>query len=319
MAQLQIPEAPEHHDLDDTVAAGLTAEAENQFFAIVRRFFRNRLAVVGLVVLVVLGLVAIFAPQLASQPLDARVDVPNRFQPPGDLFPLGSDSLGRDVLSRMIWASRVSLSVGFVAMFVAVAVGTFIGALAGFFGGSWLDIILMRIAEAIDLIPILFLLITVLAVIGGAGLNIGGFHIPNIYTMMFILGITSWPSLAMIVRGQFLSLRQRDFSEASRALGASRLRIMFRHILPNAVAPIIVSATFRVGGAILTESSLSFLGLGTQPPEVSWGQILALGRTYITNAPWLIWWPGLAILITVLAFNFVGDGLRDALDPRMKL
>lgn len=303
---------------DLAAQAGLTAKEESQLRAIVRRFFRNRLAVIGLVVLLFLGAVAVFAPYIATQPLDAPVNAAERFQPPGSKYWLGTDALGRDVFSRMVWASRVSLSVGFVSMFVAVFVGTVIGAIAGYYGGSWLDIALMRIAEAIDLIPVLFLLITILSVVGGGGINIGPLHIPNIYTMMFIIGITSWPSLAQIVRGQFLSLRQRDFSEASRAMGASRQRIMFRHILPNAVAPIIVSATLRVGGGILAESGLSFLGLGTQPPEVSWGQILSLSRTYLKQAPWLTWWPGLAILIVVLAFNFVGDGLRDALDPKMK-
>lgn len=278
-----------------------------QFQAIVRRFLRNKAAVFGLTVLVILYTIAIFAPQLAQYPLD-HLDVLARKLPAGTPgHPLGTDHLGRDVLSRMIWGSRISLSVGFVAMTMAVTIGTVWGAVAGFYGGSWLDIIMMRIAEAVELIPVFFLLITIVSVIR-----------PSIWNIMMIIGMTSWPGLAHIVRGQFLSLRERDYTQASRALGAKDIRLIFRHILPNAAAPIIVSATLRIAGAILTESGLSFLGLGTPPPDVSWGQMLSLGRAYLRDTPWVVMYPGLAILITVLSFNFVGDGLRDALDPKMK-
>lgn len=285
---------------------GQAPKETTQLQQIVRRFMRNKAAVVGLVVLLLMYLVAIFAPYLASESLDA-MNIPARFQPPSLEHPFGTDNLGRDVLSRMIWGSRVSLSVGFVAMTMAVAIGTLVGAIAGFYGGTWIDIVLMRIAEAIDIIPVFFLLITVVSVIR-----------PSIFNIMLVIGVTSWPGLAQIVRSQFLSLRQRDFTEASRAMGARDARLIFRHILPNAVGPIIVSATLRIGSAILTESSLSFLGLGTQPPLTSWGQMLSQGRPFLLQAPWVSIFPGLAIFVVVICFNFVGDGLRDALDPKMK-
>ncbi|BAD39134.1 ABC transporter permease [Symbiobacterium thermophilum] len=284
------------------------AREESQFRQFARRFARNKLAVAGLVILVILYAVAIFAPFLASEPLDARVNLTERFLPPGSPgHPLGTDNLGRDLLSRMIWGSRISLSVGFVAMGVAVLLGTLVGSIAGYYGGTWIDIVLMRFAEAIDVIPVFFLLVTVVSVLE-----------PSVYNIMIVIGLTSWPGLAYIVRGQFLSLRQRDFTEASRAMGATDMRLIFRHILPNAVAPIIVSATLRIGNAILSEAGLSFLGLGAPPPAVSWGQILSVSRTFLKQAPWLMFWPGLAIFVTVLAFNFVGDGIRDALDPKLK-
>lgn len=285
---------------------GQAPKETTQFQQIVRRFLRNKAAVVGLIVLLLMYLVAIFAPYLASESLDA-MNIPARFTPPSLEHPFGTDNLGRDVLSRMIWGSRVSLSVGFVAMTMAVAIGSLVGAVAGFYGGTWIDILLMRLAEAISIIPVFFLLITVVSVIR-----------PSIFNIMLVIGVTSWPGLAQIVRSQFLSLRQRDFTEASRAMGASDARLIFRHILPNAAGPIIVSATLRIGSAILTESSLSFLGLGTQPPLTSWGQMLSQGRPFLLQAPWVSIFPGLAIFIVVICFNFVGDGLRDALDPKMK-
>lgn len=299
--------APLKHDAteiqDPTLAQN---KDESQLRAIAKRFFRNKAAVVGVSILVILYLVAIFAPQLAPQPLDF-LDVTLRKLPPGPGHWFGTDHLGRDVLSRMIWGSRISLTVGFVAMGMAVTIGTVWGAVAGFYGGTWIDIVMMRVAEAIELIPLFFLLITIVSVMGS-----------SIFNIMLIIGLTSWPSMAMIVRGQFLSLRERDYTQASRALGAKDIRLIFKHILPNAAGPIIVSATLRIGSAILSESGLSFLGLGTQPPDVSWGQMLSLGRSYLRDTPWVVMYPGLAILITVLAFNFVGDGLRDALDPKMK-
>lgn len=310
---------PANPTANDAQVTGLQEKEESQLVAIIRRFLKNRLAVIGLSVIILLSLIAILTPYIAPEPLDVRSNVPNRFQPPSSEHWLGTDAVGRDALSRVMWASRVSLSVGFVSMFVSVFIGIFVGALAGYYGGSWLDILLMRIAEAIDVIPVLFLLIMVLAVVGSDGLHLGPFVIPQVYVLMFVIGVTSWPSLAQIVRGQFLTLRQRDYSEASRALGASRLRIMFKHILPNAMAPIIVSATLRIGNGILAESGLSFLGLGTQPPNTSWGQLLSNGKSLLTSAPYLVWPPGLLIIITVMAFNLVGDGLRDALDPKMKL
>jgi peptide/nickel transport system permease protein len=278
---------------------------ESQLQAIVRRFMRNKAAVLGLGVLVLLYLAALLAPYIASESMEF-LDISQRSLAPSLAHPMGTDNLGRDVLSRLLWGSRVSLTVGFLAMGMAVSIGTVVGAIAGYYGGSWIDMLLMRIAEAIDIIPVFFLLITIVSVVR-----------PSIFNIMLIIGITSWPSMARIVRGQFLSLRQRDYTEASRALGARDGSIIFRHILPNAAAPIIVSATLRIGGAILTESSLSFLGLGTPPHQPSWGQMLSMGRQYLHSTPWVAMFPGLAILVVVMAFNYVGDGLRDALDPKM--
>jgi peptide/nickel transport system permease protein len=287
-------------------SASLSMKEESWLRAVIRRFKRNKTAVAGFWILVFLYAVALLAPWIAPEPID-YLDVARRYLPPSLEHPFGTDNLGRDVLSRMIWGSRISLSVGFVAMGISVTIGTIWGAVAGYYGGTWLDIGMMAIADAIDVIPVFFLLITVVSVIK-----------PSIFNIMLVIGLTSWPGLAKIVRGQFLSLRERDYTQASRALGATDARLIFRHILPNAAAPIIVSATLRIGSAILTESSLSFLGLGTQPPDVSWGQMLSLGRSFLRQTPWAAMFPGLAILITVLSFNFVGDGLRDALDPKMK-
>ncbi|MFZ5815791.1 MAG: ABC transporter permease [Bacillota bacterium] len=297
---------PQSKQADTKKQGGVAPKETSQFQQILRRFMRNKTAVMGGVVLLLFYTVALLAPYLASEPLDT-MNIAERFQPPSPEHPLGTDNLGRDVLSRMIWGSRVSLSVGFVAMGMAVTIGTLVGAVAGFYGGTWIDLLLMRIAEAIDIIPVFFLLITVVAVIK-----------PSVFNIMFVIGVTSWPSLAQIVRSQFLTLRQRDFSVASRAMGATDARLIFRHILPNAMGPIIVSATLRIGGAILSESGLSFLGIGTPPPAISWGQMLFAGRAFLKQAPWVSIWPGFAIFLVVICFNFVGDGLRDALDPKMK-
>lgn len=283
------------------------AKEETGLAAFWRRFRRSRTALFGLAVLGILVLTAIFAPYLAKEPID-YLDLANKNLPPSQLNPMGTDQFGRDVLSRLIWGSRTSLSIGFLAMAVAVAIGTIWGAVAGFYGGSWLDITMMRIAEAVDLIPLLFLLLVVAAVVPRTG----------IYTTMFIIGATSWPRLAFLVRGQILSLREWDFAQASRALGASDARIIFRHILPNVVAIIIVSATLRIGSAILAEAALGYLGYGAPPPTPSWGEAISAGRNFLRTAPWVATWPGILITMTVLAFNFVGDGLRDALDPKLK-
>lgn len=271
-----------------------------------RRFKRSKIAVFGLVVLVILYLVAIFAPWIATQPMDF-LDYTQKNLPPSWAHPFGTDQYGRDVFSRIVWGSRISLMVGFVAAGVAVALGTLVGGIAGYYGGTWIDIALMRVAEAIESIPFFFLLIAVVSIVGR-----------SLFMIMFVIGATSWPSLAQLVRGLVLSIRERDFVQASLALGATDRRVMWKHVLPNTFAIIIVSATLRIGYAILAEAGLSYLGFGPPPPTPTWGLDISSGREVLRQAWWVATFPGLFITLTVLAFNFVGDGLRDAIDPKMK-
>lgn len=268
------------------------------------RFSRNRLSLAGAMVVIALVTVAVLAPLIAPHnPMS--IDVGNVLSPPDLSHPLGTDDLGRDVLSRMIWGSRVSLTVGFVAMGIAIFIGTIIGALAGFYGGK-IDAALMRFVDIMLTIPTYFLILAVIAILE-----------PDIYTIMIVIGLTGWMDVTRLVRAEFFTLKERDFVLSARALGAGHLRLIFSHILPNALSPVFVAATFGVAGAILIESGLSFLGLGVQPPNPSWGNILTTGKEYIEVAWWLSVFPGLAILITVLSYNLVGEGLRDALDPRI--
>lgn len=295
---------PEHLE-DNFGGDALTLEPESYGKMVWRRFKQHKLAMFGLYFLIFMYLVAIFALLIAPQSYRAT-DTPNRLKGVSREHLMGTDHLGRDVFSRVIWGSRVSLSVGFVAAGVAVLLGTVVGAVAGYFGGV-IDNVLMRFTEVVMSFPTFFLLITIVSIVER-----------SIFNIMLVIGITSWPGLARMVRAEFLSLREQEFVLAAKALGASDSRIIFRHILPNAMAPIIVSATLQIGGAILTESSLSFLGLGIPEPFPSWGSILNAGRTNLRQAPWITFFPGIFIFLTVLAFNYVGDGLRDALDPRLK-
>ncbi len=225
--------------------------------------------------------------------------------PPDARHWFGTDDSGRDVLSRMIYGSRVSLKVGFVAVGIALIIGIFLGALAGYFGG-WTDIVISRSIEIMLTIPTFFLIIAIIA-----------FLPPSIYNIMAVIGLTGWMGIARFVRAEFLKLKQLDFITALRALGASNRRIIFLHMLPNAMAPVLVSAVFGIAGAILTESSLSFLGFGVPPPTPSWGDILSQSRDYIEFAWWLTVFPGFAIFLSITAYNLVGEGLRDAMDPRL--
>ncbi len=269
-----------------------------------KRFSRNRLSVAGAVIVLLLVTTAVLAPFIA--PYDpTAIDVYNVLSPPDKAHLLGTDDLGRDLLSRIIWGSRVSLEVGFVAVGIAIMIGIVIGSMAGFYGGR-ADAILMRFVDIMLAFPTFFLILAVIAILE-----------PNIFTIMAVIGVTSWMDVARLVRAEFLSLKERDFVDAARALGISNTRLIFRHILPNALSPVFVAATFGVAGAILIESSLSFLGLGVQPPDPSWGNILTAGKDNIEVAWWLSLYPGLAILVTVLSYNLVGEGLRDALDPRL--
>ena len=269
------------------------------------RYMDNHLALAGSAIILFLFLVAALAPVIA--PHDPNViDTSNILASPtaGHLF--GTDELGRDVFSRMLYSARISLLVGFVAMGIATVIGIIVGALSGYYGG-WVDSVLMRFVDIMLCFPTIFLILAVIAVLG-----------PSIWNIMAIIGITSWMGVSRLVRAEFLTLKERDFVMASKAVGARDMRVIFRHILPNAMAPVFVSAVLGVGGAILVESSLSFLGLGVQPPTASWGNMLAAGKDNIEIAWWLSLFPGLAILVTVLGYNLLGEGLQDALNPRLK-
>ena len=268
------------------------------------RFKKNPLSVAGLVIILCLAAIAIFAPFIAPYE-PTKIDVYNVLSPPSKTHPFGTDELGRDLLSRMIWGSRASLKVGFIAVGIAITIGIIIGSFAGYYGGK-IDSLLMRFVDIMLAFPTFFLILAVIAILE-----------PSISTIMIVIGLTGWMDVARLVRAEFLTLKERDFISAAKAIGAGDLRIIFKHILPNALSPVFVAATFGIAGAILVESGLSFLGLGVQPPEPSWGNILTSGKDNITVAWWLSLYPGLAILITVLSYNLVGEGLRDALDPRL--
>lgn len=268
------------------------------------RFKHNPLSMTGLVVILSFAIVALLAPYLA--PYDpTKIDVYNILSPPNSSHIFGTDELGRDVFSRMLWGSRASLKVGFMAVGIAISIGIIVGAIAGYYGGR-IDALLMRFVDMMLTFPTFFLILAVIAIVE-----------PSISTIMIVIGVTGWMDVARLVRAEFLTLKERDFVLAARAIGMSDLRVIGRHILPNALSPVFVAATFGIAGAILVESGLSFLGLGVQPPEPSWGNILTSGKENITVAWWLSLFPGLAILLTVLSYNLVGEGLRDALDPRL--
>uniref|UniRef100_C6E5N8 Binding-protein-dependent transport systems inner membrane component n=1 Tax=Geobacter sp. (strain M21) TaxID=443144 RepID=C6E5N8_GEOSM len=267
------------------------------------RFSANRFALAGLAVIALLFLLSFAASFITPYDPDA-IDAWHVLLPPSAEHWFGTDELGRDVLTRVIFGARVSLKVGFVAVGIAVAVGTVVGLVAGFYGG-WVDSVLMRMVDIMLCFPTFFLILAVIAMLE-----------PSIWYIMVIIGLTGWMGVARLVRAEVLSLKSRDFISAARVLGASDRRIIFRHILPNALSPVLVSATLGVAGAILTESALSFLGIGVQPPTPSWGNILTSGKDYIEFAWWLSLFPGVAILVTVLSYNLVGEGIRDALDPR---
>ncbi len=270
-----------------------------------KRFFRNKMAVAGGMVVLFLFMVSVLAPWLAPYEPNA-IDLTNILAPPSPAHWFGTDQLGRDVLSRMIWGAGISLKVGFVATGIAVLIGTILGALAGYYG-RWVDIILMRFVDIMLCFPTFFLILAVIAILE-----------PSIWNIMIIIGATGWMGITRLVRADFISLKERDFVLAARAIGASDLRIIFIHILPNAMASVLVAATLGVAGAILTESALSFLGIGVQPPTPSWGNILTAGKDNIDIAWWLSLYPGLAILITVLGYNLLGEGIRDSFDPRLR-
>jgi peptide/nickel transport system permease protein len=281
-----------------------------------RRFRRHHVALAGAVVILVMVLIAVFAKWIA--PWDPNY-IDNAHWQGYPLAPgvaghiLGTDENGRDLLSRLIFGAQISLTVAVFAVVMEIVIGTVLGAISGYYGG-WIDFAIMRLTDVVLSIPLLPLLLVLTAIVAGtsnkAALNFG--------VIVLIIGGLSWPSVARLVRASFLSLREREFAEAARALGNPDGRIIFRHLLPNAIAPIIVQATLDVANVIILESTLSFLGFGIQPPTASWGNMLANAQSNITIAPWAAIFPGLCILLTVLAINYLGDGLRDALDPNMR-
>jgi peptide/nickel transport system permease protein len=271
-----------------------------------RRFKRHKLAIASAIILVLLGLMCI-AVAYISQYGFAQQNLLNRVQPPSSNHWFGTDQLGRDVFTRVLYGGRISLLVGLSVAFSAGVIGALVGSVAGYYGG-WIDNLLMRVTDLFLSIPFLVILIIAAAALGG-----------SLFDIVLILSLFFWMPDARIVRGVFLSLKEKEFVEAARSSGASNKRIIFYHMLPNAMGPIIVNATLSVAAAILTESALSFLGFGVQPPTPTWGNLLNGSRQFAQLYPWLVWFPGLAILITVLCVNFLGDGLRDALDPHQKL
>ncbi|MBI2088934.1 MAG: ABC transporter permease [Deltaproteobacteria bacterium] len=266
---------------------------------------RNPLTLFGGCVVVFLFAMALSATVLPI-PDPYVIDADAVLEAPGGEHPFGTDELGRDVLSRVIYGARISLWVGFVSVGIAIVIGTMLGSMAGYYGG-WVDGLVMRFVDVMLCFPTFFLILAVIA-----------FLEPNIGTIMAIIGLTGWMGVCRLVRAEFLSLKERDFVQSARALGVGNLRIIARHILPNSLTPVMVAAILGVAGAILTESALSFLGIGVQPPTPSWGNILTSGKDNIQIAWWLSLFPGLAILLTVLSYNLLGEGLRDALDPRLR-
>lgn len=258
------------------------------------------------IIIIILG-AAVFAPLVATHnPYEINLSPGAMLQSPSGEHYFGTDSLGRDVFSRMIYGARISLSVGFIAVFISLIIGVGLGSISGYYG-KWQDTAIMRLVEIMYCFPTFFLIMMILTFLG-----------PNIANVMIIIGLTSWAGLCRLVRAEFLTLRERDYVYSAKVQGVSDTRIIFRHILPNAMAPVYVSATLSVGGAILIESALSFLGLGVQVPVPSWGNILTSGKEYLDYAWWLTVFPGLAILITVLSFNMIGEGLREKLDPKFR-
>jgi len=271
----------------------------------VKRIRRNRMAMAGLGIVAILFCVAISANELAPYP-PGRIDTSNILAPPTWKHLLGTDVLGRDVLSRIIHGAGVSLSVGFVAVGISTLIGMILGALSGYYSGL-IDRIVMRFVDVMLCFPSLFLILAVIAFIG-----------PSIWNIMIVIGVTSWMGVARLVRAEFLSIRERDFVQAAISQGACDTRIIFLHILPNAMAPVLVAATLGIASAVLIESGLSFLGIGVQPPDPSWGNMLTEGKDNIEIAWWLSLFPGMAILITVMGYNMLGEGIRDSLDPRLR-
>jgi peptide/nickel transport system permease protein len=295
------------YDLTGRARRRAADAGDSQWRIAVRQIRRNYLALAGLGVIIVLYLVALLAPLIAPfDPIEQGDILAASYLAPGAEHWFGTDRFGRDILSRILFGARISLAIGFIAVAISITLGTLIGAVAGYFGGK-VDAAAMRFTDLVLAFPRLVLLIMIVALFS-----------PGIGLIIAVLGLTQWPGTARLVRGEVLSLRERDFIHAARALGMNRSRIILRHLVPNVMAPVIVAATLGIGNTIVLEAGLSFLGLGVPPPTPSWGNMVADGRQNLIGAWWVATFPGLAIVATVLAFNLLGDGLRDALDPRLR-
>ena len=282
-----------------------TRKKRSQMLEVWRRLRKNKMAMFGLAILVLLVLMALSADLIAPDGYDNQV-YENRFASPSGDHPFGTDNLGRDILDRIIHGARYSLSVGIIAVGIAIIVGGLLGAFAGFYGGM-VDNIIMRLMDILLAIPSILLAISIVSALG-----------PGLFNVMIAVGISSVPGYARIVRASVIQLKGQEFIEAAKAIGATDWRIIIKHIIPNSLAPIIVQGTLGVAGAILSAAGLSFIGLGIQPPQPEWGAMLSAGRVYIRDNAWMTLFPGLFIMITILALNLLGDGLRDALDPKLK-
>lgn len=268
-------------------------------------FMRNKMALAGAIFIAIVLVCAVFAPFIAVHN-PSTVDTKSILAAPSSEHPFGTDTLGRDIFSRIVYGSRISLSIGFIAVGIAVLIGVFFGSIAGYYGGK-VDSVMMRFVDIMLCFPTFFLILAVIAVLE-----------PSIVNIMVVIGATSWMGVARLVRAEILTLKERDYVAASRVMGGRDPWIITRHLIPNAIAPVLVSATLGIGGAILVESALSFLGIGVQPPTPSWGNILMDGKSTLGVAWWLTVFPGVFILLTVLAYNLLGEGLRDVLEPRLK-
>ena len=286
-----------------------TIKEQNMTRLIIRRFFKHRLAGFAIGALLILILLAVFA--FLSPFTPTQQEPINSFKPPSSEHWFGTDELGRDIFTRILYGGRVSLAVGLLSTFSSILIGVIVGALSGYFGG-WLDTLLMRVTDAFLTFPTLFVLILL-------GAFLREQPIPwlknSVLVVIIIIAVLSWMWPARLVRSLFLVLREREFVTATRALGGSHSRIILRHVLPNCIGPILVSGTLQMAYAIITESGLSYLGFGVQPPTPTWGSILSTAQVHVFKAPWLAFYPGLMIFITVMAINYIGDGLRDAFDP----
>ena len=291
------------------MAEGVTstelAKSDNTFYGLMRRLLRSKAAIFGLVIIGLMFICALFAPLIATHDY-AKQDLPSMLQPPSNAHLFGTDEFGRDIFSRVIYGSRVSIKVGFLAVGISLLTGLFFGSIAGYYG-RLLDSVICALIDIALAFPMTLLAIAIIAVLG-----------PGLFNVCLAIALSSWGSFARIARGQFLSLKNQEFVEAARILGYSDARIIFRHILPNSLAPLVVLTTLEVPKAIIVEATLSFLGLGIQPPLPSWGSIMSSGRSFLFHAPWITIFPGVMIILIVMGFNLLGDALRDSLDPRLR-